>query len=163
MDPVSDRELGVRLAGSGGPDIEVQAVLAEGSLFTIAPLEGVTAGIVDGLEAGMTETVGHLHAVPRNDGLRSLPTEISDRRSGIRDAFVSGNTGNVGSDTLHLTTFDGQNRAGLSAVLHAARRRARAAKVKIFFIKDVVYVQRYGTMCPCVSTFGSKTFNYTPG
>ena len=107
MDPVSDREFRVGLAGSGGPDIEVQAVLAEGSLFTVAPLEGVTTGIVHGLEARMTETVANLHAVPRNDGLRSFPTEIAERRSGIRDALVSGNTGNVGSDTLHLSTFDG--------------------------------------------------------
>ena len=108
--------------------MEVEAVLAEGSLFTVAPLEGVTARIVHGLEAGMTETVADLYAVPRNDGLRSFPTEIAKRRSGIRDAFVSGNTGNVGSDTLHLTAFDGQNRAGLFCCLARGKKEGQSGQ-----------------------------------
>ncbi len=65
---------------------------------------------MDGLVAGMAETVRLHHAVPRNDGLGFFPAQFADRRSSVRDAFVRDDTGDVGRHTLDLTTFDGQHR-----------------------------------------------------
>ena len=112
VDPVSDGEFRIRIAGCGRPDVQVQAVFTALGLLAISPLGEITAGIVDGLVAGMAEAVGDEDAVPRHDGLRFLPPEIADGRSGIRNAPVHGHAGDVRGDALDLAAFDGQDRAG---------------------------------------------------
>jgi hypothetical protein len=111
MDPEGDRELGIRFAGSGSPDIQVEAVLAVGLLGAVTPLSGVAAGIVDGLEAGVTEDVADLHALPGGDRLGLFPTEVADRGCCIRDSAIDGDTFLGSGDTLDLATFDGEDRA----------------------------------------------------
>ena len=89
------------------PDIQIQAVLAVGCFLAIAPLGEVAARILNGLIAGMTESVTNLHALPGHDGLRGLPTVLLDGWSSIGNATIYKHVRMViGQNTLNLTTFD---------------------------------------------------------
>ena len=110
VDPEGHGELLAGLAGSLGPDVQIEAVLAVRGFVAIAPLGGVTAGIVDGLIARMTELVADLHTLPGHDRLRLLPAEIADRRRCIRDSAINNDARDIRRHTLHLSAFDGQDR-----------------------------------------------------
>ena len=107
MNPQGHRQLLADLAGSLGPYVQIEAVLAEGSLFAIAPLGIVAASILDGLIAGTSEGVADFHAFPGHDGLRFLPTVFTDGRCCVGDAAIDKHIRMVvGQDALNLTTFD---------------------------------------------------------
>ena len=100
---------------------EVEAVLAVGRLLSVSPLVGVAAGIVGHLEAGMAEAVADLDALPRDDGLGLLPAELSDRRSGVRDALVH-------IDALLLKGLDALDLASFSPSSLAFRFRSNCSR-----------------------------------
>jgi hypothetical protein len=110
VNPQSHRQFLIHLSRSLGPYIQIQTVLAEGSLLTIAPLGVITTGILDSLITGTTEGVAFLHTLPGHYGLRSLPTVLTDGRSSIGDATIHKHIRMVVSqDALYLTTFDCQH------------------------------------------------------
>ena len=111
-DPHGHGQLGIDLTGGLGPYVQIQAVFAIGSLGAVAPFGGVAAGVVGRLERRMAEGVAHADAVPRDDGLRRLPTEVADGRRGERDAPENGDAGHVGRDALNLAALDGEDGLG---------------------------------------------------
>ena len=135
MDPEGHGELLVGLAGGLGPDVQVEAVLAVGSLVAITPLGEVTTGILDGLIARMTEFVAEFHSLPGNDRLGLLPTVLTDRRSGIGNAPVHEHTGNLRGNTFHLTSLDGEDRRVNS--LAAPEQGEHGQQKKCFFHIDL--------------------------
>jgi hypothetical protein len=86
MNPQGNRKLGIYIARLLGPDIQIKAILAEGSLITITPLSIVATLVLDVLIAGMVKTVAKLNALPGLNGLWSLPTVLADRSGSIRNA-----------------------------------------------------------------------------
>ena len=107
VNPQSHRQLRIDLARSLRPYIQIQAVLTEGSLLTIAPLGIIATRILDSLIARTAEGITYLHPLPGNDGLRFLPTVLPDRRSSVRNTTIDIHIRMViGKDTLHLTSFD---------------------------------------------------------
>ena len=116
MNPQSHRQFLVRLTSCLRVDIQIETVLAVGSLVAITPLRCITARIVNSLIAGMAELGTILHAVPSLNGLRLLPAQVANRRCGIGDAFVSKHTWALGFDAYNLATLNGKNRT-LGALL----------------------------------------------
>ena len=107
MNPQGYGQFLVDLAWRFGPNVQIQAVLAKGSLLAIAPLGIVATGVLYGLLAGATKSVAHLYTLPGHNGLRSLPAVLLDRRCSIRNATIYKNFGVIiGQDALHLATFD---------------------------------------------------------
>ena len=114
MDPEGDRKLGAGVARLLGPDIHIEAVLAEGSLVAISPLSVVATLVLDVLVAGVAEALGEIHAVPRNYRLGSFPAVLPDRRCGIRDTAEYEHVLDIVSqDALNLAAFDGEDGAQL--------------------------------------------------
>ena len=124
VDPESHRELGVGLARSRSPDVEVETVFTVRGLGAIAPLGGVAALIVNRLVAGMSEPVADLHSLPRNHRLRCLPPEFVNRRCRIRDATVNVHTFTLRKYALNLSAFNGEDRI-LRCRIAAYERRQR--------------------------------------
>ena len=107
MDPQCHGELLVHLAWSLRPNVQIQTVLTIRSLLAIAPLSVIATGILNGLIAGMTESVADLHTFPGHDGLWFLPTVLLDGRCSIGNAAINKHVGMIiGQYTLHLTAFD---------------------------------------------------------
>ncbi len=110
MNPESDGELLVSLTGGGGPDIQVEAVLAIGRFVTVTPLGGIAAGIVNSLITGMPEFIGNFHALPWDDRLRSLPAKCFNRRRGIRNSAIDVHSFEIGFYALDLSTVNREDR-----------------------------------------------------
>ena len=124
MDPQGDRQFLARLPRRRCPHVEVQAVLAEFRIPVEEELRRVATRSMICLHSRMAEGISCLHALPGHYRLRFLPAQLSDRRCGVRNALVYCNAGDVGSDTLYLTAFNGENRiflrtAGKHASCHA--------------------------------------------
>ena len=124
VNPQGHRQFLVYLTSCLRIDIQIETVLAVGSLVAVAPLRSITARIVNSLIAGMAEFGTILHAFPRHHGLRLLPTQVADGRCGIGDAFVSKHTRNLGFDADNLTTLNGEYRTlGTLLILRAAHQQ----------------------------------------
>ena len=111
VDPDSHRSLAVHLTRILGPYIQIKAVLAALLFLAVSPLREVIAGIMHCLITGMAELIGLQNALPRLDRLRFFPTQLSNRRRGVRDSPINENTVQIGFDTLDLSPFNGQDRA----------------------------------------------------
>ena len=124
VNPQGHRQFLVCLTSCLRIDIQIETVLAVGSLVAVAPLSSITARIVNSLIAGMTELGTILHAFPRHHGLRLLPAQVADGRCSIGDAFVSKHTRNLGFDADNLTTLNGEHRTlGTLLILRAAHQQ----------------------------------------
>jgi len=73
MNPQGHGQFLVGLSRCFGPDVQVEAVFAIGSLVAVSPFGGVEAGIVHRLIARMAELVAHADGVPRHHGLWFFP------------------------------------------------------------------------------------------
>ena len=102
MDPEGHGQFLSGLAGSLGPNIQIQAVLAEFRVAFEEELAGIgIAGSMGVLQTGSAEGIGHFHPFPRRYRLRSLPAEVAHRSGGIRDALVNINAFDGGFHPLH--------------------------------------------------------------
>ena len=138
VDPHRHRQLLARLARGRGPDIQVQAVLAE---FRILPVEftgpGV-AGIVVDLHGARAEGVGHLHAFPGNDGLGFLPAQVPDGRGGERDSLVDIDSVDGRFDSLDLSALDLENGiGGAAAYQREGREDGRKKRLNAHIFKQL--------------------------
>ena len=131
-DPHGHRQFLVHLPGRLGPDIQIEAILAVRSLVTVAPLGGVAAGIMGGLESRMAEFVADAHPFPGHDGLRGTPAVLPDGRCGIRDAAENGDARQLGRDTLDKTSLDGED-GTFGRLGRTGRQRQRTEKEEMFF------------------------------
>ena len=75
----------------------------------VAPLRGVASLVMSALEGRVTELAAHLHALPGAYGLGSLPAKVAYGRCGKRDAAVDHDALDIGVDTLHLSSLDGED------------------------------------------------------
>ena len=108
MNPQGYRQLFVSLSRSLRPHVQIETVLAKGSLLAIAPLGVITTGVLDSLKTRATESVADFHALPRLYRLRFTPAVLLNRRGSIGYATIDVDVGMiVGQDALHLTAFDG--------------------------------------------------------
>ena len=124
VNPQSHRQFLVRLTSCLRVDIQIETVLAVGSLVAITPLRCIAARIVNSLIAGMAEFRTILHTVPSLHGLRLLPAQVADGRCGIGDAFVSKHTWALGFNAYNLTTLNGEYRTlGTLLILRAAHQQ----------------------------------------
>ena len=123
VDPEGDGQLFRGLSGSRRPDIEIEAVLAEGRVAVKEELGRIAARRMRGLPGWMAEGIGHPDAFPRHDGLGLFPAEFPDRRGGERDAFINRDALLFGRDTLDPAAFDGQDRVGIGAGGQRKNRR----------------------------------------
>ena len=112
MNPKRYRKFLIYLSRSLGVNVEVKAVFAVRRFVTIAPFCSVSSRVVNSLISRMSERIGHKNALPRNYRLRSFPSQLTDRWSGIRDTLIGIDSRIVAKDTLHLTSFNGQHRTG---------------------------------------------------
>jgi hypothetical protein len=117
MNPQSYRQLLVSLTSGLGKDVQIETVLAIGSLVSVAPLRSIEARIVDGLIAWMTEFVAETDTLPRLDWLWFFPAQIANRCCCIGNATVfiirRGSTVTLWSDagnTGNLTSLDSKDR-----------------------------------------------------
>ena len=107
MNPQGNGEFLAHLSGGFRPDVQIQTVLAEGSLLAIAPLGVITTGVLNGLITRTTEGVTDFHALPGHDGLGSLPTVLADGRRSIGNATIDIHIGMVvGQYALYLTALN---------------------------------------------------------
>src|SRR5215470_18374476 len=106
VNPDHDRQFVSRLCG--GPDIQIEAVLA---LFGWRGIVHRSLGIWSLRTLGAKSVTG-ADAVPGNYGLRSFPSETAHRRSGKRDAFEGADTISRCAGDLAALNFDYVGRAG---------------------------------------------------
>jgi hypothetical protein len=107
MNPQRYGQFLANLARSFRPYVQIQAILTEGGLLTIAPLRIIATSILNGLIARTTKSVANLHTFPGHDGLRSLPTVLTNGRCSIGNATIDIHVRMVVSqDAFHLTTFN---------------------------------------------------------
>jgi hypothetical protein len=111
MIPQGHRQFLVYLTRRLRVDIQIEAVLAIGSLVAIAPLRSIETRVVNSLIARMPETVTDTDTVPSHYGLGFLPPQVADRRGSIGNAFIHEHTRILGSDANNLTSLNGEHRA----------------------------------------------------
>ena len=138
MNPQGNRKFGIDITRLLGPYIQIQAILAEGSLITVTPLSIVATSELDVLITGMLKTVAELNALPGLYRLRSLPAVLTNRRSCLRNAAeyeyvlyaIYGNT-------LYLTALNAQYRTEfLFAALATGHQSQNAGKNQKFLHND---------------------------
>ena len=120
MNPQGHGQFLVDIARGFGVDIQIETVLAVGSLVAVAPFRGVESRIVDTLIAWMAELVADADTFPGHDGLWLFPAQIADRRCGIGYTFIDIYAWILCQDSLNLATLNGQNR-----IFHFGRRASQ--------------------------------------
>ena len=127
--PDGNRQFGIGLTRFLGPYVKIEAVLAVGSLIAVTPLSCVAAGIMGCLEWRMTELVTKFDTFPWNHWLRSLPAVLTRRRCCKRNSAVNGNSLDIGSNALYLSTLNSQDGAViLSAACHKSQHAGQSKK-----------------------------------
>jgi hypothetical protein len=141
MNPKSYRQLGVNIAGLLGPYIQIEAILAEGSLITVTPLCVVATSELDVLIAGVLKTVAKLNALPRSNRLRSLPTVLTNRSCCIRNtAEYKYILYAVYAYTLNLSALNAKNGAQLLSIALATGHKSHNTGKKQKFLHNVVCI-----------------------
>ena len=113
MDPHRYRKV-LPLGVSRCPDIQIKAVFAHFRRPHPVELPPIESSLLEFfLGAYRPESITYLNAVPRDDGLGSLPAQVSDRRCCKRDSAVYGDT--VFHDAFDLSAFYAYDRILLRA------------------------------------------------
>ena len=110
MNPQRHGQFLISLGRCLRPNIEIEAVLAIGSLIAITPFRGIETRIVDWLIAWMTELITQTHGVPCLYWLRLLPAQVTNRRCCVGYSPKHIHTRILSADTLYLTALNGQHR-----------------------------------------------------
>ena len=169
VDPECHGQFFLRFSCGLGPDVQVEAVLAERGILPVELAGPGVGGVVRGLHGAVAVSVGDLDALPRHDGLRLLPAKVAHGRRRKRDAFVNQYSLDGALYSMDLSSFDVKDRVGRFASGHGQRqggsgqKRYRSHSITAIDLTCFILLSTNIRIFLHVMRFSGITFRLFPG